>query len=471
MIENTNNKSKILIVDDVTENIHAMMNILRDQYAVIAATNGEKTLELAAQKPRPDLILLDIKMPGMDGYEVLRRLKNDPATAEIPVIFVTALAETADEAKGLKLGAADYITKPVNPDLLKVRVMAQLELLRYRRQSLPPCNENGSVSLKDFSILVVDDVPENIHDLTHALSNDYRILVATSGAKAIEAVESDHPPDLILLDVMMPEMDGYEACRCIKKTEAGYRIPIIFLSVIDEPFEKVRAFELGAADYITKPFDIDEARARIRTHLQLSRLQLYFEQQVEQRTAALRAVTDELQATLKAIPDLLYELNLEGRCLNVHVPRKNGEDLSDENLSGKMIADVLPPDAAAIFMAAIYEANEKGFSKNKQYEIPRPQGSLWFELSVAKKGDASSPDPTFTILARDITERKLFNAELEKHRQHLEELVKDRTAELEIKNAELQRFNKLFIDREFRIKELRDQVAELQKKKEGTGGR
>ena len=85
-------KPRILIVDDVNENLHVLMNILREDYAILAATNGEKALELAARQPSPDLILLDIKMPGMDGYEVVRRLKANPATAGIPVIFVTALA-------------------------------------------------------------------------------------------------------------------------------------------------------------------------------------------------------------------------------------------------------------------------------------------------------------------------------------------------------------------------------------------
>ena len=103
-------KPRILVVDDVSENLHILVGILRNDFAVIVATNGAKALELATRQPAPDLILLDIRMPGMDGYEVLHRLKSDPGTADIPVIFVTALAESADEAVGLRLGAADYVT-------------------------------------------------------------------------------------------------------------------------------------------------------------------------------------------------------------------------------------------------------------------------------------------------------------------------------------------------------------------------
>jgi diguanylate cyclase (GGDEF)-like protein/PAS domain S-box-containing protein len=294
----SDSKPRILIVDDASENLHAMMSILGDSYAVTAATCGQKALELAARKPQPELILLDIKMPGMDGYEVLRRLKLDSLTAGIPVIIVTALSESADEARGLSMGAADYISKPVNPDWLKLRVLTQLELRRYRRKPLLPLASMDGTLPERFSILVVDDVPENIHQLISALTDEYCIMVADNGLKAIKMVQGPNPPDLILLDILMPEMDGFEVCRRIKATEAGNQIPVIFLSMIDEPLEKVRGFSIGAADFITKPFDIDEVRARIRTHLELSLLQRFFEQTVEQRTASLRKSESQLSQAL-----------------------------------------------------------------------------------------------------------------------------------------------------------------------------
>ena len=283
----TDKRLRILIVDDVSENLHALMNILRDDYAISAATSGEKALELASRQPRPDLILLDIKMPKMDGYAVLAALKINPDTAEIPVIFVTALAEAADEARGLAQGVADYIAKPVNPDLLKTRVRNQLELRRYRQHPVMFDIVAHADPAHPPSLLVVDDVPENIHELLEALKNEYRIMVAGSGLKALEIVHGATPPDLVLLDVVMPEMDGYEVCRRIKATPAGNRIPVIFVTVIDAAGEKVKGFELGAADYITKPFDVDEVRARIRTHLKLARLRGFLEDLVAQRTAML----------------------------------------------------------------------------------------------------------------------------------------------------------------------------------------
>jgi CheY-like chemotaxis protein len=175
------------IVDDAHENLHALMNILRDD-ASTAATSGEKALELAQREPRPNLILLDVMMPGMNGYAVLSELKINPATAEIPVIFVTALAEAADDARGLKIGAADYITKPVNPDLLRIRVRTQLELQRYRQNPVMFGVVAHAESERPYSLLVVDDVPANIYELLEALKDRYRIQVANSGAKALEIV-------------------------------------------------------------------------------------------------------------------------------------------------------------------------------------------------------------------------------------------------------------------------------------------
>jgi len=125
-------KQKILVVDDMVENIHLLIETLKDEYALIAATNGEKALELANREPIPDMILLDIQMPVMDGYEVCKKLKQDKKTRHIPVMFVTALNEDINEAMGLDIGAVDYIRKPVKPALVKSRIHNHLELKRHR---------------------------------------------------------------------------------------------------------------------------------------------------------------------------------------------------------------------------------------------------------------------------------------------------------------------------------------------------
>lgn len=127
-----NDQQRILIVDDVAENIQILLSTLKDDFMILVATNGKKAIEISKNEPQPDIVLLDIMMPEMDGYEVCKRLKSDELTKDIPIIFVTALNESDNEEKGLKLGAVDYITKPINPGLVKARVSNHLELKQHR---------------------------------------------------------------------------------------------------------------------------------------------------------------------------------------------------------------------------------------------------------------------------------------------------------------------------------------------------
>lgn len=127
-------KQTILIVDDTPENITLLSNLLKPDYHVRAALNGERALQIVGNDPKPDMILLDIMMPGLDGYEVCRRLKNDPVTAAIPVIFVTAMSGDQDEEKGLALGAVDYLTKPIRPSITKARIKTHLSLYDQNRE-------------------------------------------------------------------------------------------------------------------------------------------------------------------------------------------------------------------------------------------------------------------------------------------------------------------------------------------------
>ncbi len=149
----------VLVVDDTPDNLSLMSGLLRDLYRVKVANGGERALKIAQADPPPDLILLDIMMPGMDGYEVCRRLKQDAATRDIPVIFLTALAEVEDERKGLEMGAVDYITKPISPPIVLARVKNHLALkasadfLRDKAQYL-----EGEVAKRTKEIMAIQDV-------------------------------------------------------------------------------------------------------------------------------------------------------------------------------------------------------------------------------------------------------------------------------------------------------------------------
>ncbi len=153
-------KPKVLIVDDTPENIQILMGTLKDQYAIVAAINGEKALKMAVAEPRPDLILLDIMMPGMDGFEVCSRLKSDPATRDIPVIFLSALDDTANKVKGFATGAVDYISKPFQPEEVHVRVNTHLTMSLLKQNLAEKNNE-----LRMYTELLEERVKERTAEL------------------------------------------------------------------------------------------------------------------------------------------------------------------------------------------------------------------------------------------------------------------------------------------------------------------
>lgn len=155
-------KEKILIVDDTPDNLDILLESLKGEYAVIAALNGEKALQLATKSPHPDLILLDIMMPVMDGYSVCEKLKQNPNTRDIPIIFLTALTDEGDELRGLRMGAVDYIHKPISMPLVQARVKSQLALQSARRQL-----KDQVIQLEEAAAL-----KENVdHIMRHDLKN------------------------------------------------------------------------------------------------------------------------------------------------------------------------------------------------------------------------------------------------------------------------------------------------------------
>jgi serine phosphatase RsbU (regulator of sigma subunit) len=145
----------VLVVDDTPENIDLLDGVLNQDYKIKAALNGEKAVKIAGSENPPDIILLDIMMPGMDGYEVCRRLKSEVKTQDIPVIFVTSMREVEDETKGLEVGAIDYITKPISPAIVKARVKNHLEL-KEAREYLKNQNEILELRVEERTREVLD---------------------------------------------------------------------------------------------------------------------------------------------------------------------------------------------------------------------------------------------------------------------------------------------------------------------------
>jgi putative two-component system response regulator len=171
-------RATILVVDDTPDNLALMSSLLKGSYKVRVANNGERALKFARATPRPDVILLDIMMPGLSGYDVIRVLKSDPETRHIPVIFLTSMSSAEDERLGLELGAADYITKPISPPIVLARVRTQLE------------NKAVADFLRDQNSFLDTQVSRRTQEL--AAIQDVTILVMASLAETRDSDTGNH---------------------------------------------------------------------------------------------------------------------------------------------------------------------------------------------------------------------------------------------------------------------------------------
>lgn len=153
-------------------------------------------------------------------------------------------------------------------------------------------------------LLIVDDAPANIREITELLKAEYKVVFATSGPKALEMVATDSPPDLILLDIIMPEMDGMEVCRRLKSSPESKDIPVIFLTAKTETEDIIKGFQVGAVDYVTKPFNSSELCSRVHTHMELKRSNEQLKLEIEERKKLIVELQEAL-AEVKALSGLL----------------------------------------------------------------------------------------------------------------------------------------------------------------------
>ena len=159
MMSNSAQKPIVLVVDDLQQNVDLLSAVLRKLYNVMVAPDGNAAITIAGGEPKPDLILLDVMMPDMDGFEVIQRLKDNPETAGIPVIFVTAKDDTKTESYGFSLGAVDYITKPIIPQVVRARVAAQLSLKSKQDMLKNKLDLAGKIMENSLEAVLITDPP------------------------------------------------------------------------------------------------------------------------------------------------------------------------------------------------------------------------------------------------------------------------------------------------------------------------
>ncbi|MEI6305198.1 MAG: response regulator, partial [Deltaproteobacteria bacterium] len=232
---------RILIVDDELMNVRIMEACLVNVgYEVFKAYNGEEALRITAEV-NPDLIILDVMMPGMDGFEVARRLRQNPETNIIPIILLTALGTTKDKIKGFDAGADDFLTKPTNLFELRSRARSLLKLKRLHEEALAAgtsavplvSQKNTSDKNKSIILIIEDDMIEAKKSSTILLKSGYEVIIAGSAQEA-EEILVNTLPDLILLDIMLPDRSGMKLLATLRGIPKIEHLPIIIVSSIND---------------------------------------------------------------------------------------------------------------------------------------------------------------------------------------------------------------------------------------------
>ncbi|HYM72569.1 MAG TPA: PleD family two-component system response regulator [Stellaceae bacterium] len=294
--------ARVLVVDDVELNVKLLEAKLSSEYfQVIPAYNGPTALDLADAE-LPDIILLDVMMPRMDGFEVCRRLKANPRTTDIPVVMVTALSDIADRLRGLEAGADDFLTKPVNDIALFARVRSlvrlkrMMEELRLREEI---CGRFGNQEERDdpaeaisaAHILLVEQ-----HGFGASRIADTLAPIAQTVRQAGSCEEAqtmlDGSVELIIASLSMPDNDPLRLVSQWRASEAFRQLPILLLADEGELPRLAKGLDLGANDYLIRPVDRNELLARVRSQVRRKRLQDRLRENY--RRSLSLALTDEL---------------------------------------------------------------------------------------------------------------------------------------------------------------------------------
>lgn len=275
--------ARILIVDDILPNVKLLeAKLTSEYYEVLTAMNGPEALE-KVEKESPDLILLDVMMPGMDGFEVCTKIKENPELAHIPVVMVTALTDAQDKVRGLEAGADDFLSKPINDTALMARVRSLVRLKmaldewRIRENTanqLGVMEETSNVmnqSAENARILVVEDKDFEQHKIEETLAQDHdHVVIVEGGPQAMEQV-GKHDFDVLIVSLNLADEDSLRLCSHLRSAERTRSVPIVMIGEEEDMPRIVHGLEIGAHDYIMRPIDRNELLARMRTQVRRKR--------------------------------------------------------------------------------------------------------------------------------------------------------------------------------------------------------
>ena len=277
--------ARVLVVDDILPNVKLLeAKLASEYYDVLTATSGAEALE-KVENETPDIVLLDVMMPGMDGFEVCHKIKSNPAHAHIPVVMVTALTDATDRVKGLEAGADDFLSKPLNDTALMARVRSLVRLKmtvdewRVRENTasqLGVSEENISAmdeSYEGANILMVEDQSYDSDKVIATLKKDNdTVTVVESGVDAMQKIMAEKF-DLMAVSLNLESEDGLRLCSHLRSTERTRAIPILMVAAEEDMSRIAHGLEIGAHDYILRPIDGNELLARVRTQVRRKRFQ------------------------------------------------------------------------------------------------------------------------------------------------------------------------------------------------------
>jgi two-component system cell cycle response regulator len=296
---------RVLVVDDILANVKLLEARLSAEYFdVLTAHSGEEALEILRTE-RVDVVLLDVMMPAMDGFEVCRRIKGAAQTMHVPVVMVTALDQASDKVQGLEAGADDFLAKPVDDVALVTRVRnlarlktltdetmlrmatdAQIGVLPSAAQALPRAETNGR-------ILVVEDQERAASRLRAVLARaGHHVEVEPRVPGALQRLGGGKPYDVVIVSLSLAEADGLRLCSRVRSLERTRRLPIIVVVQPGDDARLMRALDMGVNDYLTRPVDRNELQARVRTQIKRKRHSDYLRGRLEESIEL--AVTDAL---------------------------------------------------------------------------------------------------------------------------------------------------------------------------------
>ncbi|WP_315744367.1 MULTISPECIES: PleD family two-component system response regulator [unclassified Bradyrhizobium] len=295
--------ARILVVDDVPANVKLLEARLSAEYFdVLTAANGAEALQIC-QRAECDIILLDVMMPDMDGFEVCRRLKTNPVTHYIPVVMITALDSPADRVRGLEAGADDFLTKPVSDVVLiaRVRSLTRLKMMtdELRMRALTSLEigvqapERNAVADtgRGGRVLLVDDRPSSYERLAPLLATEHTVDVEPNPAEAVfNAADGNY--DLVIVSLDLDNFDGLRLCSQIRSLERTRHVPILALTEAENNTRLLRGLEIGVNDYLLRPVDKNELMARARTQIRRRRYTDHLRDNVQ--NSIEMAITDGL---------------------------------------------------------------------------------------------------------------------------------------------------------------------------------